>query len=332
MPTPEISPAIGIDLGTTFSVVAVYRKRKGEIIQNDAGKRTTPSYVSFTDAEEYVGEAAKELANRNTLYDSKRLLGRRFEDDVVQRDIEHWPFKVMNDGGVPKYEITRDGLPTMLTPEEVTKDEIDEVVLVGGSTRIPKIRSLVQEFFDNKELNKSVNPDEAVALGAAIRAASLTGQAGAKQVVMKDVTSLSMGVATSDGLVAVLIPRNTPLPYKITKPFTTASDNQEEAEIKVCQGERARWEHNHILGDFTLAVPARPKGQIDIDTTFSLDAGGVLTVTAVERSSKEQASVTLQCESRLSERELREMLERAKLHSNEDDEERDRARKERYKL
>ncbi|KAK3910978.1 Heat shock 70 kDa protein [Frankliniella fusca] len=542
--TAEISLAIGIDLGTTYSVVSVYRKRKGEIIQNDVGKRTTPSYVSFTDTEEYVGEAAKELATGNTLFDSpssdsKRLLGRRFDDPDVQRDIPNWPFKIMDDGGVPKYEVVKDGLPTMMSPEEisgkvlkamkttaedflekdvckavitvpayfnesqrqatmsaarlagleviallneptaaaiafgfdkgrhqtvlifdlgggtfdvtvlriqgdkfdikghggdthlggqdfdnvllnfiiedikntfrldlradddpellhelraacelakrklsnmpqttinvflnrhgkgyrkdisraffedlcmpkfktaidilrkvlqeakVSKEQIDEVVLVGGSTRIPKVRSMVQEFFDGKELNKSVNPDEAVALGAAIHAASLTGQAGAKQVVMKDVTSLSLGVATSDGLVAVLIPRNTPLPYEVTKPFTTASDQQEEAEIKVCQGERARWEDNHVLGDFTLSVPARAKGEIDIDTTFALDSGGVLTVTAVERSSQEKASVELQCESRLSEHELRKMLEKAKIHSADDDAERDRARKERYRV
>ncbi|KAE8737437.1 hypothetical protein FOCC_FOCC017097 [Frankliniella occidentalis] len=123
---------------------------------------------------------------------------------------------------------------------------------------------------------------------------------GNKLVVMKGVTSLSMGVATADGLVAVLIPRNTPLPCKVTRTFTTASDNQEEAIIKLCLGEGVRWGDNHILGELTLAVPAAgPRGQVDIDTTFALDAGGVLTVTALERSSKEEASVTLQCESSL---------------------------------
>ncbi|KAJ1530964.1 hypothetical protein ONE63_005800 [Megalurothrips usitatus] len=414
----EAPPAIGIDLGTTYSVVSVFRKRKVEIIQNDAGSRTTPSYVAFTDDKEYVGQAAKELATSNTLFDSKRLLGRRFDDAELEKDLENWPFTVKNDGGVPKYEITLDGIPQMISPEEisskilkamkitaeesfghecevmkavvtvpayfndsqrqatmtagrlagleviailneptaaamafgfgakknsttlifdlgggtfdvtvlkirgdnfntlahggdthlggqdfdnillthvlddiekkegvrinrdddievfheiraqcelvkrrlstlpqatinvflsrhgkgyrreisraffedlctpffkraidilpgvlkdagVTKEQIDEVVLVGGSTRIPKVRSMLQQFFDGKELNKSINPDEAVAHGAALHAAALVGDrsAAGNEVQLREEAARRPGPKMAPGGAAAASPR-----------------------------------------------------------------------------------------------------------------------------
>jgi len=205
--------AIGIDLGTTYCCVGVWQNDRVEIIANEQGDRTTASYVAFTENERLIGGAAKNQTNinpANTVFDAKRLIGRRFSDPTVQEDIKHWPFKVVCvDGDKPKIqieyklELISSGAKSfcltchlsllfldLLTchsssfcelkffsncHSKVDKGRIHEVVLVGGSTRIPKVQELLQNFFNGKELNKSINPDEAVAYGAAIQAAVLSG-------------------------------------------------------------------------------------------------------------------------------------------------------------
>ncbi|KAK3912222.1 Heat shock cognate 71 kDa protein [Frankliniella fusca] len=505
-------PTIGIDLGTTYSVVGVFRSRKPEIVSDfETGKRIIPSCVAFNEMGCTVGQTAKELASTNTLYDAKRLIGRPYEEVDADRDFINWSFTVRNDGGTPKYEIERDGMPVLVAPEvvsskvlatmksiaenncleekvskavitvpayfsesqreatktagrmaglevigllnepaaaalaygygkhkegtvvifdlgggtldlavirmtkgddfrllayggdthlggqdfdnvllnfilkdikdtmktnlrddpealhmlrqaielakrklstkpqtdvnayiarakkgyrktitrglfeelclplfkkavdllpvvlkeaKVRKDEVDDVVLVGGSTRILKVQAMVRDFF-GKEPVKSMNPDEAVALGAAIWAAKLTGEQGAKDVRLRDVASLSLGVADPSGVMAVIIPRGAALPAAVTKTFTTTRDNQEEAEFKVCQGLRANWADNHLLGFLTLTIPARRKGTVDIDASFQLDLDGVLKVTAKERQSGETARAEFQSEGRQSTQEHR---------------------------
>ena len=532
--------AIGIDLGTTYSCVAVWKNNKVDVIPNDVGERTTPSVVSFTNKERLIGKAGKDQITKNfqnTVYDAKRLIGRLYNDKIVQDDMKHWPFKVVKcprtgkpkiqvnylnevktfyaeeissmvlqklkqtakdflgkevvdavvtvpayfndsqrqatkdagriaglnvlriineptaaavaygiehrnqncnilifdlgggtfdvsilslDGSLfevrstcgdthlggedfdnvlcniccdafmekynidirkkmndPKWqkayrilkvecekakrslssavEVTIDldslyggedlnitisrpdfedkctdlfkklqkPLDTALKDAKLKKEQISDVVLVGGSTRIPKVQEIVKNVFGEKVVNKQINADEAVAIGAAIQAAIMNNveDEGLEKLILLDITPLSLGTDVTDDVMSVIIPKNTTVPCKETQEYFTVVDDQKSMGVKIVQGERKFCSDNQLLGTITLPLTTRgPKGSVKASITFEVDINAILTVTAVEKGQggNEKSIKIDNLKDRLSEEDIKRLIEDAKKYESYD--------------
>ena len=286
-----------------------------EEFRKDTGIDLSGDPAALQRLKEAAEQAKKELSSRmETRISLPYLTVDASGPKHLERTLTRARFEAMIDDLLQR---TMRIVDSALEAAKLSPDEIDQVVLVGGSTRIPKVQELVARKFGRAKINKEINPDEVVALGAALQAAVLAGEM--KEIVLLDVTPLTLSVETLGGIATPIIERNTTIPVERTKTFTTAEDFQTQVEIHIVQGERKMAADNRSLGKFVLSgIPPAPRGVPQIDVTFRIDADGILHVTARDRATGKEASITIKETSRLSPEEIERMRKEAEQYAEED--------------
>lgn len=286
-----------------------------EEFRKDTGIDLSGDPAALQRLKEAAEQAKKELSSRmETRISLPYLTVDTSGPKHLERTLTRARFEAMIDDLLQR---TMRIVDSALEAAKLSPDEIDQVVLVGGSTRIPKVQELVARKFGRAKINKEINPDEVVALGAALQAAVLAGEM--KEIVLLDVTPLTLSVETLGGIATPIIERNTTIPVERTKTFTTAEDFQTQVEIHIVQGERKMAADNRSLGKFVLSgIPPAPRGVPQIDVTFRIDADGILHVTARDRATGKEASITIKETSRLSPEEIERMRKEAEQYAEED--------------
>merc|ERR1712135_254361 len=258
----------------------LYKKKKGKDVRKDNR--------AVQKLRREVEKAKRALSSQHT---TRVEIESFFEGEDFYETLTRAKFEELN---LDLFRNTMKPVKKVLEDADLTKKEVDEVVLVGGSTRIPKIQALVKEFFDGKEPNRGINPDEAVAYGAAVQAGVLGGEDGGNDLVLLDVCPLTLGIETVGGVMTKLIPRNSVVPTKKSQIFSTASDNQPTVTINVMEGERSMVKDNHHLGKFDLTdIPPAPRGVPQIEVTFEIDVNGILRVSAEDKGTGKVEKITI---------------------------------------
>merc|ERR1712066_1185393 len=292
--------------------IKLYKKKKGKDLRKDNR--------AVQKLRREVEKAKRGLSSAHQVRVEVESL---FEGEDFSETLTRAKFEELN---MDLFRSTMKPVGKVLEDADMTKKEVDEIVLVGGSTRIPKIQQLVKEFFNGKEPSRGINPDEAVAYGAAVQGGVLSGHSELNNVVLLDVCPLSMGIETVGGVMSKVINRNTVVPTKKQQIFSTASDNQQTVTIQVFEGERTMTKDNHVLGKFDLTgIPAAPRGVPQIEVTFEIDVNGILNVSAADKSTGKQNKITITNDKgRLSKEEIERMVSDAEKFKAEDDKQKER--------